>query len=401
VSGRKIIHIDMDCFYAAVEVKYQPRLKGLPLAVGGNIGGRGVLTTASYEARKFGVRSAMTASQALRLCPDLILLPPDFSKYKVESEKVRRILERYSNRIEPLSLDEAYLDVSNSEREGGMAAKIAGRIRKEIRDELELTASAGVAPNKFLAKIASDLNKPDGLAVIRPEQVEGFMKDLPIEKIWGVGKVTAGRLQRLGYLTCGDLQAMSLEKMTEVFGNWGGQLYGFCRGIDHRPVVSSRERKSLSVESTFGKNLVSRSQVLSELPKIYDDFQNRLSRFLALQNARPTQTATLNFRSIVVKLKFDNFRLKCKERHWRNLQTSDCPDRHPLNRDVKYLNRSQIPRLSEFRELIEEALDGETRSVRLLGIGVRFESRRSSKIENQLTVFDINGDTATFFKPTK
>jgi len=358
VDGRKIIHIDMDCFYAAVEVKYQPRLKGLPLAVGGNVGGRCVLTTASYEARKFGVRSAMTSAQAVRLCPDLILIPPDFSKYKVESQKVRKILERYSDRIEPLSLDEAYLDVTDSAIEGGMAAKIAGRIRREISNELGLTASAGVAPNKFLAKIASDLNKPDGLAVIRPEQVEVFMKDLPIEKIWGVGKVTAKKLQSLGFKTCGELQAKSLNEMVEIFGSWGAQLYEFSRGIDNRPVVTTRERKSLSVEETYGRNLVSRAEILGKLPEIYEDFAERFARFVVSQNDRVKDSRSeIKIRSMVVKLKFDNFRQKGRERS---------------------LRQAHAPSMSEFRELLEQALDGETRPVRLLGIGVKLEARSAS-----------------------
>jgi DNA polymerase IV len=356
VDGRKIIHIDMDCFYAAVEVKYQPRLKGLPLAVGGNVGGRGVLTTASYEARKFGVRSAMTSSQAVRLCPDLILIPPDFSKYKVESQKVRKILERYSDRIEPLSLDEAYLDVTHSKIEGGMAAKIAGRIRREISSELGLTASAGVAPNKFLAKIASDLNKPDGLAVIRPEQVEAFMMDLPIEKIWGVGRVTAKKLQSLGFKTCGELQAKSLSEMVKIFGSWGAQLYEFSRGIDNRPVVTTRERKSLSVEETYGRNLVSRAEVIAKLPEIYEDFSERFARFVSSQESKA------RVRSMVVKLKFDNFRQKGRERS---------------------LRQEHAPSMLEFRDLLEQALDGETRPVRLVGIGVKFESRASSEKKSE------------------
>lgn len=353
MDGRKIIHIDMDCFYAAVEVKHQPRLKGLPLAVGGNVGGRGVLTTASYEARKFGVRSAMTSTQAVRLCPGLILLPPDFSKYKVESQKVRKILERYSDRIEPLSLDEAYLDVTHSEIEGGMAAKIAGRIRRDIQTELGLTASAGVAPNKFLAKIASDLNKPDGLAVIRPEQVESFMKTLPIEKIWGVGKVTAKKLQSLGFRTCGELQVKTLAEMIEIFGSWGAQLYEFSRGIDHRPVVTTRERKSLSVEETYDQNLVSRAEIIGKLPEIYEDFAERFARFRASSMGQGNENSNVRIRSIVVKLKFDNFRQKGRERSWR---------------------LEQVPSLQDFRELLEQALDGETRPVRLLGIGVKLES---------------------------
>ncbi len=264
VDSRKIIHIDMDCFYAAVEVKYQPRLKGKPVAVGGSPDGRGgVLTTANYEARQFGVKSAMTSNQALRLCPELILVPPDFSKYKAESAKVRMILERYTDLIEPLSLDEAYLDVTGPRLNDGSfqtvsATRIAQQIRNEIKTELQLTASAGVAPNKFLAKIASDLNKPDGIAVIRPEEVERFVETLPVEKIWGVGKVTAEKLKRKGLSTCGDLQKLSLKRLVDEFGSWGAQLYDYSRGIDHRVVKAERERKSLTVEETYNHDLVLR-----------------------------------------------------------------------------------------------------------------------------------------------
>lgn len=352
VDSRKIIHIDMDCFYAAVEIKYQPRLKGRPVAVGGSPDGRGgVLTTANYEARQFGVKSAMTSGQALRLCPGLILVPPDFSKYKLESAKVRQILERYTDRIEPLSLDEAYLDVTGLSKS---ATQIAQSIRHDIKTELGLTASAGVAPNKFLAKIASDLNKPDGIAVIRPQDIERFMKNLPVEKIWGVGKVTAEKLRKKGLVTCGDLAKLSLPSLVEEFGSWGAQLYDFSRGVDRRPVSVERERKSLTVEETYNHDLVLRSDVLSRIPELYRDFAERFAKY----RSRGEFEALQRVRSVVVKLKFNNFRTKGRERQWHS---------------------PEVPTLQVFKDLVEEAMDGETLPVRLVGLGVRLASQRKEK----------------------
>ena len=354
----KIIHIDMDCFYAAVEIKFRPHLKGKPVAVGGSPGGRGVLTTANYEARKFGVRSAMPSGRAMKLCPDLILIRPDFSKYKAESEHVRKILGRYSAIVEPLSLDEAYIDVTDSPHEDGSATRIAERIRREIKAERGLTASAGVAPNKFLAKIASDLNKPDGIAVIRPDQIEAFMANLPIEKIWGVGRVTAEKMNRLGINTCGDLQKFSLEKLAALFGSWAPQLYGFSRGIDTRQVSSDHERKSLSVEETYGQDLVTRKECLDALGPLYEDFSERMEKYRARGEEEKNQVA----RSVVVKVKFVNFRSKGRERKWE---------------------KPGLPPLAVFRELLEKALDGETLGVRLLGVGVRFSSKSAGKSEKK------------------
>lgn len=392
--SRKIIHIDMDCFYAAVEIKFRPHLRGKPVAVGGSPEGRGgVLTTANYEARQFGVRSAMTSAKALKLCPGLVLISPDFSKYKVESRKVRAVLERYTSLIEPLSLDEAYLDVTESNfangsltgvrtdsgagREPVSATRIAEKIRREIFLETGLTASAGVAPNKFLAKIASDLNKPDGLSVIRPADIEAFMKTLPVSKIWGVGRVTAEKMNRLGLKTCGDLQAYSVSRLVEIFGSWGPQLYDFARGIDERPVRNDRERKSLTVEETYRRSLMTRKEALDALPQLYEEFLERLEKYnSAARSPSPSAqslggsavessavfTARLSAessrrmpaRSVIVKVKFDNFRQKGRERKWM------C---------------SSVPSLSVFRELLEEALDGETLGIRLLGLGVRFSSK--------------------------
>lgn len=349
----KIIHVDMDCFYAAVEIKFRPDLAGKPVAVGGSPDGRGVLTTANYEARKFGVRSAMPSRRAMKLCPELILIRPDFGKYKRESDHVREILSRYSRLVEPLSLDEAYLDVTDSPFEDGSATRIAARIRREIKTETGLTASAGVAPNKFLAKIASDLNKPDGLAVIRPADVEKFMLNLPIEKIWGVGRVTAEKMNRLGIRTCKDLQAFSVSQLRDLFGSWGPQLYEFARGIDHRKVSNDRERKSLSVEETYSADLKTRGESIRALAELYEDFRERIQRYRGRGEDERAQVA----RSIVVKVKFVNFRTKGRERKW---------------------NSSELPPFSVFEELLGEALDGETMSVRLLGVGVKLAGLPSS-----------------------
>lgn len=354
MQQRKIIHVDMDCFYAAVEIKFRPHLKGKPVGVGGSPDGRGVLTTANYEARKFGVRSAMPSRQAMKLCPELILIRPDFSRYKAESEHVREILGRYASVVEPLSLDEAYIDVTDSPHEGGSATRIAARIRREIKAETGLAASAGVAPNKFLAKIASDLNKPDGLAVIRPDQIDAFMKNLPVEKIWGVGKVTAEKMNGLGIHTCGDLQKLPVERLQEVFGSWGHQLFEFSRGIDNREVSNDRERKSLSVEETYGQDLVTRNDCLAALGPLYEDFAERMEKYRARGDEEKGQIA----KSAVVKVKFVNFRSKGRERKW---------------------DKVELPSLDVFRELLEEALDGETLCVRLLGVGVRFNSKPSSR----------------------
>lgn len=375
----------MDCFYAAVEIKFRPHLRGKPVAVGGSPEGRGgVLTTANYEARQFGVRSAMTSAKALKLCPNLILISPDFSKYKVESRKVRSVLERYTDVVEPLSLDEAYIDVTGSMFESGSATRIAERIRREIFEETGLTASAGVAPNKFLAKIASDLNKPDGLAVIRPADVDVFMKTLPVSKIWGVGRVTAEKMNRLGLKTCGDLQSYSVSRLIELFGSWGPQLFDFARGIDERAVRNNRERKSLTVEETYRRSLMTRKEALEALPELYNEFLERFEKHTsravsvapsvpgaviaapevsAHDVSVPVQVPVVHgaaavsspvARSVVVKVKFDNFRQKGREQKWES---------------------SDVPSLAVFRDLLEQALDGETLGIRLLGLGVRFFSK--------------------------
>jgi len=255
MTTRKIIHVDMDCFYAAVEIRDNPNLAKKAVAVGGDAYRRGVLCTSNYIARDFGVHSATPTAQAYRLCPDLIVIKPDFSKYKEVSEQIREIFFSYTELVEPLSLDEAFLDVSDNSHCQGSASWIAKEIRERILKVTSLTASAGVAPNKFIAKVASDWDKPNGLTVIRPEQVDSFVTALPVEKIFGVGKVTAHKLHVLGIKTCGDVQKFSQEKLHQHFGSFGDHLFELSQGRDKREVKPDRVRKSLSVEETFSYDL--------------------------------------------------------------------------------------------------------------------------------------------------
>jgi DNA polymerase IV len=250
MSGRKIIHIDMDAFYASVEQRDNPELRGKPVVVAWR-GKRSVVCAASYEARKFGVRSAMAASHAERLCPQALFVPPDFVRYRAVSHATREIFLRHTDLIEPLSLDEAYLDVTENRSGVPTATKVAGVIRQQIREELNLTASAGVAPNKFLAKIASDWRKPDGLFVIQPSRVEEFLTPLPVGRIPGVGRVTEQKLANLGLRSVGDLRARPLEELQRLFGRYGLRLYELARGIDDTAVVPNRPTQSISAEDTF------------------------------------------------------------------------------------------------------------------------------------------------------
>jgi DNA polymerase-4 len=250
MASRKIVHIDMDAFYASVEQRDDPLLRGKPVVVAWR-GTRSVVCAASYEARRFGVRSAMPAIRAERLCPDAIFIPPDFTRYRAVSQSTREIFKRHTDLIEPLSLDEAYLDVTENKTGLPTATKVARAIREQIREELHLTASAGVAPNKFLAKIASDWRKPDGLFVIQPEDFDSFLPPLEIARIPGVGKVTEKRFAEMGIKTVGDLRRLELPLLESHFGRYGARLYELSRGIDHSPVVPDRPTKSISAEDTF------------------------------------------------------------------------------------------------------------------------------------------------------
>jgi DNA polymerase-4 len=252
---RKIIHIDMDAFYASVEQRDAPELRGKPVIVAWK-GNRSVVCAASYEARTFGVRSAMPAKRAERLCPTAIFITPDFTRYRAVSKNVREIFKRHTDLIEPLSLDEAYLDVTENKTGLPTATLVARMIRQQIRLELNLTASAGVAPNKFLAKLASDWKKPDGLFVIQPDEVDAFLMPLAVGKLPGVGKVNEERLAKLGIKTVGELRSLEVSKLGQEFGRFGVRLYELARGIDENPVVPDRPTQSISVEDTFQEDVL-------------------------------------------------------------------------------------------------------------------------------------------------
>src|SRR6202000_137987 len=276
---RKIIHIDMDAFYASVEQRDNPGYRGKAIAVGGSPQGRGVVATASYEARKFGVRSAMASKQALQLCPHIIFVQPRFAAYREASQKIREIFSRYTDLIEPLSLDEAYLDVTEDKQGIGSAIDIAKLIKQAIKDELQLTASAGVSINKFVAKIASDINKPDGLTFIGPSSVESFMEKLAVEKFFGVGRVTAEKMKKMGLFTGADLKKLPEDEMVKHFGKAGRFYYQIARGIDNREVQPNRETKSIGAEDTFAYDLTDIDELYAELDKLSQTVVNRLQQY--------------------------------------------------------------------------------------------------------------------------
>lgn len=288
----------MDAFYASIEQRDNPEYRGKPIAVGGSPEGRGgVVATASYEARKYGVRSAMPSKKAVQLCPHLIFIRPRFDAYKEASEKIREIFSRYTDLIEPLSLDEAFLDVTTDKQNIGSAIDIAQAIRLAIRQELGLTASAGVSINKFVAKIASDINKPDGLTFIGPSRIESFMENLPIEKFYGVGKVTAEKMRSMGLFSGADLKKLSETDLTRHFGKSGKFFYQIVRGIDDREVRPNRETKSVGAEDTFATDLTTLEELQDELKKIAQVVHARLEKH------------QLKGRTITVKIKFHDFRL--------------------------------------------------------------------------------------------
>lgn len=341
----------MDCFYAAVEVKHRPELRGKPLGIGGPPNSRSVLCTASYEARKFGVRAAMPSSQAVRLCPDLILIPPNFELYRRESQAVREIFRRFTEAIEPLSLDEAYLDVTNSEHHSGSATLIAREIRRLIESELKLTASAGIAPNKFLAKIASDWQKPNGQFVIRPEDIRQFMPSLKIEKIFGVGKVTAKKMHEHGLFTCGDIQKKSLPELAAWFGSRGEDLYQMSRGIDDRPVHSHAKHKSVTVEETYNRDITTLQECLAQVPELYQSWEERMQKFRS-----PPQ-----IRGYVVKLRFHDFKITTHE-----------------------ISSRAWPKPGDFTALLQKAWERRGDPVRLIGLGVRLQGDERPRDRQQM-----------------
>ena len=292
---RKIVHIDMDAFYASVEQRDDPGLRGRPVIVGG-AGPRSVVTAASYEARPYGVRSAMPSVRAARLCPDAVFVPPDFARYRAVSQQVRAIFARYTPLIEPLSLDEAHLDVNEHRAGLPSATAVAEAIRSAIREELQLTASAGVAPNKFLAKLASDANKPDGICVVRPERIDAFLLPLPVARLPGVGRVMQTKLEALGISDVASLRAWRREDLEARFGRWGGRLYELAWGIDERPVQPDRPRKSISAEDTLPEDLPAEA-----LPP-------HIGR-MADKTWRSAQKVGARGRTVVLKLKTADFRI--------------------------------------------------------------------------------------------
>jgi DNA polymerase IV len=311
MTVRKIVHIDMDAFYASVEQRDDPRLRGKPVVVAWR-GNRSVVCAASYEARSFGVRSAMPAIRAERLCPGAVFLPPDFPRYRAVSRLVREIFKRHTDLVEPLSLDEAYLDVTENKNGLPTATRVARAIREQIREELKLTASAGVAPNKFLAKIASDWRKPDGLFVIQPEQIDSFLLPLPVGRVPGVGKVTEEKLGKFDIQTVGDLRKLDLPALENHFGRYGVRLYELARGIDKGEVVPDRPTQSVSAEDTFERDVP-----LSETEPMI--------RSLAEKTWTASRNEVRIARTVVLKLKTSEFKILTRS-HTPHAPPSSCEE---------------------------------------------------------------------------
>lgn len=292
---RKIIHIDMDAFYASVELLERPELKDLPVVIASHHP-RAVIAAASYPARRFGLHSAMSMAQAKKRCPQVVVIKPHFEKYRAVSAKIHEIFQKYTTLIEPLSLDEAYLDVTHNLQQLPTATEVAQRIQAEIFQVTGLTASAGVAPNKFLAKIASDWHKPNGICVIKPHQIQDFIRELPLKKIPGVGKVTQEKLQRLNLITLGDLQKMDEALLIQHFGKYGQQLYLYAQGIDERPVEATRERQQISKEITFDDDLF-----LAQCEPYWQILLDKVWQISMQKN--------MQARGVTVKLKLNNFKV--------------------------------------------------------------------------------------------
>ena len=348
---RKIIHVDMDAFYASVEQLDNPDLKGKPIAVGGG-GKRGVISAASYEARKFGVKSAMTGNLAAKLCPDLIFVRANFERYHEISKKVKTIFFDYTDLVEPLSLDEAYLDVTENKKGNPSASLIAIEIRKRIFNEIGLTASAGISINKFIAKVASDYNKPNGQKTVNPEEVLKFLEDLDIRKFYGVGKVTAEKMYQKGIFTGLDLKQKSLEYLDENFGKSGQYYYNVVRGIHNSEVKPNRIRKSLAAERTFSENLSSEIFMLEKLQHIADEVSRRLNK------------SKVAGKTVTLKIKYSDFTLQTR------------------SKTLPYYFRDKDVILEMAKDLLyQEKLSN---SVRLLGISIsNLNTEKRKKLEQK------------------
>lgn len=353
---RKIIHVDMDAFFASVEQLDFPELRGKPLAVGGG-GDRGVVAAASYEARKFGVRSAMSGRLALAKCPDIIFVNPRFERYCALSKKIKHIFLEYTDFMEPLSLDEAYLDVTENKKGNPSATFLAKEIRAQIYEETGLTASAGISYNKFLAKVASDINKPNGQKTITPEEAPIFLENLPVQKFYGVGRVTAEKMFKMGIFTGKDLKQKNEEYLETHFGKSGKHYYRIVRGIHHSPVKPEREQKSIGAERTFAQNLTSEIFMLEQLQKICDKLHERLHK------------QKLSGKTITLKIKYSNF-----ETHTRSKTLPyDVSDKSLLIDITKNL-------------LLQERLK---ESVRLLGVSVSNFVQKDQKVSEVQLRFDF------------
>lgn len=350
MTNRKIIHIDCDCFYASIEMRDDPSLRGKPIAVGGTPDKRGVVATCNYDARAYGIHSAMPSQKAQQLCPDLIFISPRFDVYRSASKKIHEIFQDYTHKIEPLSLDEAYLDVTNTSLLNNSATLIARKIQQRINEEVGITASAGVAPNKFLAKIASDWQKPAGLFVITPEKMDEFILHLNVDKLHGVGKVTSKKLSQLGIKTGYDLKQWGRAELLREFGSLGDKLWHLARGIDERPVQTHR-RQSISVERTFQEDLPNLQHCLNKLPELIEELNNRIARLdQSYKIGKP-----------FVKVKFHDFTQTTLEQQGANLT------------------------LTTYQSLLKQAFERGNKPVRLLGIGAKVIDLTDMSI--QLTLF--------------
>jgi DNA polymerase-4 len=352
---RKIIHVDMDAFYASVAQLDYPELRGKPIAVGGSEI-RGVVSAASYEARKFGVRSAMSGVAAKRNCPDLIFVKPDFARYKEFSEKIRKIFFEYTDLVEPLSLDEAYLDVTQNKKGNPSATLIAQEIRQRIKEKTGLNASAGISINKFIAKVASDVNKPNGQKTVPPEEVLEFLEKLDIKKFYGVGKVMKEKMYRYGIYTGKDLKEKSLEFLEDNFGKSGGYYYYIVRGIHNSQVKSSRTRKSLAAERTFNENISSEVYMLERLNDIAEEVERRLSK------------SKVAGKTITLKIKYSDFTLQTR------------------SKTLPYYIATKELMMENVKELLFQSTMKD--SVRLLGISLSNlnNEKKKKKVEKEQTI---------------
>lgn len=356
-TDRRIIHIDMDAFFASVEQRDNPDLRGRPVAVGRSKA-RGVVAAASYEARTFGVRSAMPSLRAAQLCPELIFVPSRMDRYREVSGQIHEIFRSYTDIIEPLSLDEAYLDVTEACAQGAIATEIAEEIRVRIRQVTKLTASAGVSYNKFLAKLASDQNKPDGLTVIRPKHAEAYVASLPVGRFHGIGPVTEGRMHALGIKTGADLQALDMTALRENFGNSAEHYWNISRGIDDRPVRPNRVRKSVGSETTFETDIVDLEEALAALGPI------------AEKTAARVDAKGVRGHTVTLKVKFADFEQITRQRSLKT-RVSEAPD---LERIARELLTEQFP----FRL-----------PIRLLGISLSAFEERTQDLPGQMSLFDL------------